>query len=286
MNKIIPIFVISLLFVSCASIPESSAPYSEEKSIVFTNLIWSDEFDGDSLDLNNWNYVTGTGAEEGLVGWGNNELEYYTERSQNVDVKDGELIITALKERYRGSTYTSGKISTKKKIDLLYGRIEARIQLPAGRGIWPAFWMLPTYEEYGTWARSGEIDIVEMVGHEPETIHGTIHWGYQWPDNKRSGRKFRFDDKRNIAGEYHVYAIEWNEEGITWYIDDIQYSYIPADEWVTFTEDDILDDPNAPFDKRFHMILNLAVGGNWPGNPNDKTEFPSVMKVDYVRVYR
>ncbi len=281
--KALIIAIVMVTTLGCTTIPITSAPYSEDKDINFTNLVWSDEFDGDTLNQENWNYNLGTGASVGLVGWGNNELEYYTDRTKNVEVKDGELIITALKESYKGSNYTSGKITTKGKVDILYGRVEARIKLPVGRGIWPAFWMMPTYEEYGTWAASGEIDIVEMVGHEPHLIHGTIHWGGNWPDNKHSGKRFQYKDKKSIASEYHLYAVEWTEEGISWFIDDEMYSHIPADEWLTYTDE---EDVNAPFDKRFYIMLNMAVGGNWPGKPNETTIFPNQMFIDYVRVYR
>ena len=279
--KIITFIITGIILYSCASEPPPITPLTEERELNFDNLIWSDEFDGTELNEEFWNIQTGTGSSEGLIGWGNNELQYYS--PENLKVTNGELIISAKNESYRGSAYTSARINTKNKVDLLYGRIEARIKLPEGQGLWPAFWMLPTDNEYGIWAASGEIDIVEMVGNEPHRVHGTIHFGGSWPENMRRGHPFQLDDKSKLSDDYHIYALEWTPEGLSWFVDEKKYSFVPSDEWITLSDE---DDPDAPFDKRFHILLNLAVGGNWPGSPDEMTEFPAEMRVDYVRVYR
>src|SRR6056297_1365466 len=183
-----------LLFSSCSSEksvspdvppvePDTEEP-EEEKS---WQLVWEDEFDGDELDQSKWSYQYGTGEDEGLDRWGNNELQYYTEREENIYLEDGFLTITAQEEDYEGSDYTSARIRTENKGDWKYGRIEIRAKLPQGQGIWPAIWMLPTDEVYGGWPQSGEIDIMVMVGHEPETVHGTVHFGDPWPENQNDG---------------------------------------------------------------------------------------------------
>jgi beta-glucanase (GH16 family) len=155
---------------------------------------WSDEFDTDSLDKEKWSYLYGTGAEQGLTGWGNNELQYYTDHEENIFIEDGKLHIQAREENYENMKYTSARIRTIGKGDWLYGRIEIRAMLPNGQGIWPAIWMLPTDEDFGGWPKSGEIDIMEMVGHEPATIHGTVHYGPDWPNNQYTGSPYTLDE--------------------------------------------------------------------------------------------
>ena len=236
-------------------------------------LVWSDEFDGSTLDLTKWTPQIGDGCPS-LCGWGNSELEYY--RAENAVVANGTLSIIAKEESFGGKNYTSARLRTKDKADFTYGRFEASIKLPVGQGIWPAFWMLSTDEPYGGWPQSGEIDIMEILGQEPDLLHGTIHYGPAWPNNQSSTATYRllngiFND------DFHEFAIEWDVNEIRWYIDDYLFS--------TKTAADVA--PNAwPFDHDFHMLLNMAVGGNWPGPPNASTVFPQVMEVDYVRVYK
>lgn len=237
-------------------------------------LVWADEFNGSGLDTSKWSYQTGTGTP--LIGWGNNELQFYTTRPTNVDVFDGHLWIVAQRENFGGMQYTSARIRTRNKGDWRYGRIEMRAKLPTGRGLWPAFWMLPTDEVFGGWPRSGEIDIMELVGHEPHRVHGTIHFGNAWPQNQWQGSSFTLP-QGTFNDDFHTFWIEWEENQIRWHVDSTLYfvrvpSHLGAFNW--------------PFNERFHIILNVAVGGNWPGSPDASTVFPQAMVVDYVRVYQ
>jgi beta-glucanase (GH16 family) len=227
------------------------------------------------VDLQKWSFQNGDGCDIGpdLCGWGNNELQWY--QAQNAVVEDGILKIIAKRESQGGKAYTSSRMRTINKGDWTYGRFEASIKLPTGQGLWPAFWMLPTREVYGKWPQSGEIDIVELVGHEPNIAHATIHYGNIWPNNQSSTNIFElasgiFND------EFHEFAVEWEPNVIRWYIDGYLYS--------TKTRNDI-GGFRWPFDQDFHFLLNVAVGGNWPGNPSSSTVFPQTMEVDYVRVY-
>jgi len=281
------ILTFTFLFNSCGSEdtiapdippvePDTEEP-EEEKS---WQLVWEDEFDGDELDMEKWSYQLGDGCHlgENLCGWGNNELQYYTEREENISLEDGFLTITAHEEDYEGSNFTSARIRTENKGDWKYGRLEIRAKLPQGQGIWPAIWMLPTEEVYGGWPQSGEIDIMEMVGHEPETVHGTVHFGDPWPDNQNKGEPYSLESGI-FADNYHVFSIEWEQNKIEFFVD--------GNLFFTVTQNtDPLSSYTYPFNEKFHMIMNIAVGGNWPGNPDSTTEFPQTMSVDYVRVYQ
>lgn len=243
-------------------------------------LVWGDEFDGTTLDTADWNYDIGDGCPN-LCGWGNNELEYY--RSENVAVQDGHLIITAKQESYGGRYFTSGKIHTRNKHSFLYGRMEMRAKIPSGQGLWPAFWMMPEDGVYGGWARSGELDILESIN-VAEEIHGTIHFGGEWPNNSSSGGSYA--SGIDFGDDFHIYAVEWEETEIRWYIDGILYSTKTSNQWWS---DGAPGNPLAPFDQPFYLILNCAVGGNWPGctNPSCITgDLPAEYVVDYVRVYQ
>lgn len=245
------------------------------------NLIWSDEFDGPTLDPNNWECMIGDGTAYGLpAGWGNNELEYYTSRSENVYLSGGFLHIVARKESYQGHEYTSARLRSLHKREFLYGRIEARIKVPSGQGFWPAFWMLPTDSPYGGWAASGEIDIVESVN-VPMTVYGTIHYGGGWPNNVSSGGSYQ--NGSSFANAYHVYALEWEPDVMRWYCDGNLYYTVGSSTWYSTAAP---GNDRAPFDTPFHILLNLAVGGNWPGYPDGSTVFPQQLLVDYVRVYQ
>jgi len=243
-------------------------------------LVWSDEFDGSSVDTTKWEFMIGNGAEYGNPGWGNNELQYYTARPENANVTGGMLHITARQESYQGFNYTSARLRTLNKADFLYGRMEARIKLPSTPGIWPAFWMLPTNSPYGGWAASGEIDIMESVNFA-DTIYGSIHFGGNWPNNTHltCTRTGAID----YSLDFHRYAIDWQPGLIRWFIDDVAYCTRGASQWFSSAAP---GDPDAPFDQMFHFLLNVAVGGNFPGNPNGSSQFPQQMIVDWVRVYQ
>lgn len=241
--------------------------------------VWNDEFDGTrgtAPDAAKWSYDIGTGANND--GWGNNEKEYYTDRTANCYLDgNGKFILKALKETYgSGSTqrsYTSCRMITKYKGDWKYGRVEVKAKLPiGGKGIWPAIWMLPTDKVYGGWPRSGEIDIMEMVGADPLKVYGTIHFGNPW---LHLGEEYTLPDNG-----FHAYAVEWDEEEIRWYVDDNLFSTKKVEDWYSSNSA-----KPAPFDQRFHLLLNLAVGGDWPGTPDASTVFPQQMEVDYVHVY-
>jgi len=231
-------------------------------------LDWSDEFDGISLDRSKW-------VEElGGHGFGNNELQVYTARPENVRVGGGTLVIEARREDWEGKHYTSARIKTAGLKERTYGRYEARIKIPRGQGIWPAFWLLGADCKTTGWPRCGEIDIMENIGKEPATVHGTLH-GPGFSGDKGYGKSSSLEQGA-YADDFHVYAVEWEPREIRWYRDGILYHSAGPDlvkgEWV--------------FEHPFFVILNLAVGGYWPGNPDAGTTFPQRMLVDYVRVYR
>ncbi len=240
-------------------------------------LVWSDEFNGSSVDFSgNWEAMIGNGCEYNICGWGNNELQYY--KAENATVSNGILSITAKKERVRGNSYTSARLRTANMPtsgEWTHGRFEARIKLPVGQGLWPAFWMLPTNPDVG-WPVSGEIDIIEATGQAPMIAHGTIHYGDPYPNNRYSTAKI-FKQPDNWSDDFHEYAIEWSPNEMRWYIDDHLYAVkTPQDlensAWWTFEN------------YQYHILLNLAVGGTWGGTPDDSI-FPVSMEVDYVRVY-
>jgi beta-glucanase (GH16 family) len=247
------------------------------------NLVWSDEFNeplGSEVDLTKWT------AETGGSGWGNNELQYYTTTTQNafMDGK-GSLVITALKQKlkrkykcwYGRCKYSSARLITKNKFEQAYGRIEARIKIPYGQGIWPAFWMLGNNIATAGWPACGEIDVMENIGREPSTVHGTIH-GPGYSGGAGIGAAFNLSSGERFADGYHIFAVEWEPNEIRWYVDGSLYQ--------TRTPKDLPAGSNWVFDHPFFIILNVAVGGNWPGKPDSTTVFPQMMLVDYVRVYQ
>ncbi len=243
-------------------------------------LVWSDEFDGSSLNTLNWSYDIGNGCPN-LCGWGNNELQYY--RSQNISVSGGNLIIEA-REQDAGYDYTSGKIHSRNKQDFLYGKIEARAKVPTGGGMWPAFWMMPTDEVYGGWAASGEIDIMETCNNT-DYIGGTIHYGGGWPANQYSGGSYS-PGGVNFSDAFHVYTIEWEPDVMRWYVDGVLYSTKTSAQWYS---DGAPSNPRAPFDQDFYIIMNAAVGGNYTGCTSSgciTASFPQQYLIDYVRVYQ
>ena len=231
-------------------------------------LIWHDEFDGPEINADVWTH------EIGGHGWGNGENQYYTDDPDNAFIEDGMLIIQALERNFLGKPFTSARLTTQGKLTQQYGRIEARIQIPTGKGIWPAFWMLGENHDTLGWPRSGEIDIMENIGSEPWVVHGTLH-GPGYSGGNGVGASYRLPDRAPFHANFHVYAVEWEPAEIRWYVDDALYSTITSarvpGEWV--------------YDQPFFMILNVAVGGRWPGYPDATTEFPQRMLVDYVRIY-
>jgi len=237
---------------------------------------WADEFDGTSLATSNWEVMTGNGQAYGNPGWGNNELQYYTGRPQNIVVSGGMLSIIARAESFGGFNYTSARIRSLNRRDFTYGRIESRMKVPAGQGIWPALWMLASTNTYGGWASSGEIDILETIN-AADSAHGTIHHGGAWPANVSTGGSAPGD----WDAAFHTYAVEWEPDEIRWYIDGVQFFQTTSAVWYSTAAP---TNPRAPFDRPFHFLLNLAVGGNWPGNPNGTTVFPATFQIDYLRI--
>jgi beta-glucanase (GH16 family) len=237
-------------------------------------LVWSDEFDGpdgSAVDATRWSFAAGGG------GWGNGELEDYTNKLDNASIQGGALAIKAKKEEGKPSRYTSARLTTRGKGDWLYGRVEVRAKLPRGQGIWPAIWMMPTDATYGTWPASGEIDIMELLGHEPARVYGTLHYGNP---HQQQGQHYDLA-QGTFADDYHTFALEWEPGEMRWYVDGDRYQTLT--EWHTSSTKGVYP---APFDRRFYLILNVAVGGAWPGYPDATTIFPQAMLVDYVRVYQ
>lgn len=265
-------FIIALLIVGF-----SGCDPDETQTVVnFTNLTWEDNFDTDgAVNASNWAFEIGDGTAQGIPGWGNNELQYYTDREENVVVEDGMLKITAIQEQFEGRNYTSGRILTRGLFEQSYGRFEARIKLPWGQGIWPAFWMLGDNSD-GTvsWPQIGEIDIMENRGSEPTIMHGTVH-GPGYSGGESIGKSYELSNSR-FDSEFHVFGIEWGPDYINYYVDDVLYNQITPED---VTGDWVFND------NPFYIILNVAVGGSFPGNPNSNTVFPQTMYVDYVRVY-
>ncbi len=234
-------------------------------------LVWHDEFDGAALDTTKWTWDTGGN------GWGNAELEYYTNRVENARLENGYLVIEARQESFGNRAYTSARLKTQGLGAWTLGRIEARIQVPRGQGLWPAFWMLGDNIAEVGWPACGEMDIMENIGKEPATIHGTVHGpGYSGANGITSAYNLTGGA---FANTFHVFAIEWQLDSIRWYVDSTLYKTVtPSDvpggwgKWV--------------FNHPFFILLNVAVGGYWPGNPDSTTLFPQTMRVDYVRVYQ
>ncbi len=266
----IPFLVFTLLLINGGC--------SDDDDIIVRDwqVVWQDEFEGSAgqaVDESKWVFDIGRGPDGD--GWGNAELQYYTDRTTNASLDgEGNLAITAINESFAGSGYTSARIKTQGLFDQTYGRFEARIQMPWGPGIWPAFWMLGSNIQTIGWPKCGEIDIMEFRGQEPNIIHGSIH-GPGYSGGSPITSSYGFANKR-FDIDFHLFAVEWDEEFINFFVDDTLYQQIKKDEvpgeWVY----------NTPF----FIILNVAVGGNYVGFPNRGTSFPQTMLVDYVRVYQ
>ena len=265
-------------------------------------LVWQDEFSGNGIDSDKWSH------ERNCFGGGNNEAQCYTDAPENSWVVNDILHIKAIREDAVGPNrvdddpnydpndvsgsgkYTSARLRTKGLGDWRYGRFEMRAKLPFGQGSWPAFWMLPTDWAYGGWPLSGEIDILEAVNLKvggEDRVYGTLHYGGSWPGNVYTGEAYQIPGNLNPADDFHTYAVEWEEGEIRWYLDGDHYATQTSDGWYTTAA---LDNAFAPFDQTFHLILNLAVGGDWPANVNDtgidESAFPQEFQIDYVRVYQ
>jgi beta-glucanase (GH16 family) len=262
--------LMGMLVFACATYTAASTDW---------RIVWSDEFDGKNgspVDPKKWT------TETGGNGWGNNELQYYTSRTENAYLWNGSLVIKAIKETHIGRdgispNYTSARLITKNNFSETFGRFEARLKVPHGQGLWPAFWLLGTDIDSVGWPACGEIDIMENIGKEPSVIHGTIHGpGYSGAEGLSSS--FSIDGKNRFADAFHVFAVEWEPKVLRFYCDGKLYAVrTPADlpagkRWV--------------YDHPFFILLNVAVGGNWPGNPDETTVFPQLMTIDYVRVYQ
>ena len=232
------------------------------------NLVWADEFDGASLNTSDWNYELGDGCDRGICGWGNEELQNYTDEPANVHLENGRLLITAIES---SGNYTSARITTQDKQEIQYGRIDIRARLPKGQGIWPAQWMLGANIDAVGWPVCGEIDIMELVGHEPDKVHGTVHYdnsGYATSSDSYKLSSGDFSDK------FHVFTLVWEPNKMTWYVDG------------NVMGDFSRTSGGYPFNAPFFFIFNVAVGGRWPGNPDQTTVFPQTMEVDYIRVFQ
>ncbi|HYK47234.1 MAG TPA: glycoside hydrolase family 16 protein [Parafilimonas sp.] len=256
------IFLALISFSSCKkSATENKVSVASSSNATTYTLVWSDEFNGTSVNTADWNFETGGG------GWGNNEKEYY--QAANATVSNGNLVITAKKQRVKANAYTSARMTTQNKRQFTYGKMEARISVPMVQGLWPAFWMLGSNINTVSWPACGETDIMEHINTE-NLIYGTIHW-----DN--NGHAQYGGNTTTTPGSFHIYSVEWDSAAIRWYVDGVKY-----------VEANILNNINGTeeFHRPFFMILNLAVGGNWPGQTIDDTKLPASMLVDYVRVYR
>lgn len=289
------------LAIACAA-GAAAAPSAEPWT-----LVWSDEFDGSSIDPARWSF------EVDCWGGGNDERQCYTSSERNAALEDGKLVITARHEQSRGPAlpermraqaadpdatvaraFSSARLTTRGKAAWRYGRIEVRARLPQGQGTWPAIWMLPEQDIYGSWAASGEIDILEAVnlgvacatcsGGKENTILGTLHFGGQWPANRQAGAEFPFPDV--LDGGFHRYGIEWGPDRIVWLVDGRPYAERPARDWSTTGS----AQPGAPFDMPFHLILNLAIGGKLPesrGVGGVRVDgYPKRLEIDWVRVWQ
>ncbi|WP_086932827.1 glycoside hydrolase family 16 protein [Agarilytica rhodophyticola] len=323
-TKVLLLITLSATLLACGGSDSSSPTFETSSQASSTPLpvnshtrhwqmVWNDEFDGPDIDLGKWSH------EVNCWGGGNNEQQCYTDRAINSFIDDGMLNIVARREQFTGPAtpdgsagnnatlpYTSARLRSMNKGDWKYGRFEIRAKLPEGQGTWPAIWMLPTDYVYGGWAASGEIDIMEAVnlktqsdeaeappGTSEARVHGTLHYGRSWPDNVNSGTDYKLPNGVNPADDFHVYAVEWEAGEIRWYVDDHHFATQRESGWYSQFLDEsgtMINGPTgSPFDQKFHMLLNLAVGGAWAGNVNEKgideSVFPQTLVIDYVRVY-
>jgi beta-glucanase (GH16 family) len=271
--------LLSVLVAVILSAFLTACPTAYASNPTVWTLVWSDEFDGPSgsqVNSSKWSFDIGGN------GWGNNELQTYTSRTANSDLEGGLLVIKALKETFTGPdgltrSYTSARLLTKNKLSQAFGRFEARIKIPFGQGIWPAFWMLGDNINTAGWPTCGEIDIMENIGREPSIVHGTFH-GPGYSGANGVGAAYALSNGQKFADDFHTFAVEWEPNIMRFYVDGLLYK--------TRTPSDLPAGTSWVFDHPFFIILNVAVGGSWPGNPDATTVFPQQMLVDYVRVYQ
>jgi beta-glucanase (GH16 family) len=281
------VLLCALLGAGCSLVVTEPKP---EWELEGWNLVWHDEFDGAAgtpPDATIWTPEIGDGSAQGIPGWGNRELQTYTDSADNVAMDgDGNLVITVREVGenapaptcyYGPCKYTSARLITWNKAEVTYGRVEARIKLPFGQGIWPAFWMLGTNLDQVGWPQSGEIDILENIGSEPAKMHGTVH-GPGYSGANGIGGEFKLSKGERFADDFYTFAIEWEPKEIRWYVDGNNY--------LTLTPNEIPTGREWVFDHPFFVVLNVAAGGYWPGDPDETTTFPQAMYIDHVRVYQ
>ena len=250
-------------------LPIDATGYVAANSYAGMSLAWSDEFNGKTINTAYWTHETGGG------GWGNNELQNYTNSTNNSFMSSGCLVLEARRETVGNNNYTSARIISKDKKTFTYGRVDIRAKLPKGQGIWPALWMLGNNISTNWWPACGEIDIMELLGHQPNKTYATIHWGNAGGGSTHIGNNYSLSTE-SFNDKFHVFSMKWEVDKMMFYVDDV----------LIFTAQKSQVTGNYPFDKPFFFIMNIAVGGNWPGNPDGNTTFPQRMMVDYVRVYQ
>lgn len=264
---------ISLCLITSAAGCSSGTGQPDGNSKDGWKLVFSDDFDGDNgseIDKTKWVQEVGNNN-----GWGNSELQYYTDGTNNCYQQNGSLIIKAVKENKEGYTYTSARLKTKGKFDNKYGRIEMRAKLPQGQGIWPAFWMLGSDIDQVNWPDCGEIDIMEYIGRNPDTVYGTVHGPEYYGGN---GLQRFIKTTGDLHNDFHTYALEWDDKALTWFFDDQEYFQLSKEKFPA--------NKTWIFDKEYFILMNLAVGGQWPGYPDDTTVFPQTYEIDSVKVYQ
>lgn len=264
--------------IGCGGSQENQVKQSEVPQLEGYTLIWNDEFNGTKLNMDIWNY------EPHEPGWTNNELQEYTTSTDNVFLRDGHVVLKAIEtiDENGNPYYTSGKITTQNKEDFMYGKVVIRAKVPEGQGLWPALWMMPTDESYyGQWPKCGEIDIMEVLGNQTNIAYGTVHYGE--PHAEQQG--IYTLEEGTFASDFHEYSLEWEPGEMRWYIDG--NLYLTVNDWFTAYPDEDEKPYPAPFNQTFFVQMNLAVGGNWPGNPDETTDFENAeFEIDYVRVYQ
>jgi beta-glucanase (GH16 family) len=279
MRSLVPLLITLSLLCAAPSGPSLLATRHSSLAAPSWILTWSDEFNsanGSAPDSTKWTYDLGGG------GWGNQELQSYTSRTQNAQIQNGNLVITALQENYTGTdgigrNYTSARLKTQNLFTRAYGRFEARIKIPKGQGIWPAFWMLGNDIRQNGWPKCGEIDIMENIGREPGAIHGSLHGPSSVAHTSDLTSTVSLPASQNYPDDFHIYAIEWEPGTVRFYVDSNNYATFTQAQWPAGGQ--------WVFDHPFFIIMNVAVGGVWPGSPDATTRFPQQMLVDYVRVY-
>lgn len=275
MKKLL-VMLTMLLMLGCAAVQAENAA-EEIPQYEGYNLVWNDEFNGEEFTFDDWNW------EIRRAGWTNNELQAYNASRDNIFLRDGKLVLKAIKSvnEYGKTVYTSGKVQTLDKHNFLYGRIDVRAKVPAGQGLWPAIWMMPTRDHYGSWPRGGEIDIMEFLGHDVQTVYANVHFGDPHGENQGV---YTLEGEETFVDSFHVFSVEWDPGEFRFYVDGNLYHTV--NDW--YSRVGSTENPYpAPFDKEFYIQLNLAVGGNWPGNPDETTDFDKAeFEIDYVRVYQ